>query len=127
MFTLMIFMFCFLLASLVMFLYMLNKLDNHFRTLNDEHAQLRVLLRALESRLDHMEKYMCATGADQTENALSCEAEKQVCEDEEAVKATPSHDPLLHLSFEGPGDMETDKMRPELDLLLDDGDTEKRS
>lgn len=85
MFSLMLFMFLFLLAFLAMYYYLLKKIDNNYRQLSEEHAQLRVLLRALESRMDKL------PGQDEA----SGEFPKPVAEEDPAAR-----DPLLHLSFE---------------------------
>lgn len=118
MFSLLIFMFCFFLGFIAMFLYSLKKRESYFKSLNDEHAQLRVLLRAMESRLDHMEKYLglCAgLGNTHFQADKEMPAEKASAE----MKGTGGHDPLLHLSFEEPCKKSVSKTDPALDLLLD--------
>ena len=110
MFFAMVFMFCFFLGSLAMFLYLLRKLDTMARSLSDEHAQMRVLLRAMESRLDklaHMEK-ISAILQGQTE------ASEETSEKDDR----PGHDALLHLSFERPQPLDG-LVDPGLDLNLE--------
>ena len=82
MFSLMLFIFLCFLGMLAVQFYMLRSQERLNRALRDEHAQMRVLLRAMEARLD----------------ALGCPAPKLA---ETAVQATPAaQDPLLHLSFD---------------------------
>lgn len=84
MFSLMLFIFLCFLGMLAVQFYMLRTQERLNRALRDEHAQMRVLLRAMEARLD----------------ALGCPAPKLA---ETAVQATPAaQDPLLHLSLEAP-------------------------
>lgn len=117
MFSLLVFMFCFFIGSLVMFFYSLKKRESQFKSLSEENAQLRVLLRAMESRLDNMEKYM-ALCAGFKKPSLSDESEP--CPPESQENSTP--DPLLHLSFEDPN-----KNRDAgLDILLDSPETENK-
>lgn len=103
MFALMLFMFFFFLGFVAMFFYTLKRLDEQTRSLSDEHAQLRVLLRALESRLDKMVQI----------EKINSLFQGQM----EAGSAMPEnssgHDPLLHLSFEHPQDI---NMGQKLDL-----------
>jgi len=84
MFSLMLFIFLCFLGMLAVQFYMLRSQERLNRALRDEHAQMRVLLRAMEARLD----------------ALGCPAPKLA---ETAAQATPAaQDPLLHLSFDAP-------------------------
>lgn len=98
MFALMLFMFFFFLGFVAMFFYLLKRMDEQARTLGDEHAQLRVLLRAMESRIEkiaHMERLTAMY-----EQKLEADGLGQpMPEDGQDVAA---HDPLLHLSFEEP-------------------------
>lgn len=96
MFAAMCFMFFFFLGFVVMFYYLLRKLDNQNQLLSDEHAQLRVLLRAMESRLDQMERI----GTRDATNAAQPATGVFMADIEENGSA--GHDPLLHLSFEEP-------------------------
>lgn len=108
MFFAMLFMFCFFIGSMAMFLYLLWRLDGIAHILSDEHAQMRVLLRAMESRLDkisHVEK-ISAILQGQTEDA-------------QEANAKSAHDSLLHLSFEKPQDIKA-PVDPGLDLNMDE-------
>ena len=79
MFSLMLFIFLCFLGMLAVQFYMLRSQERLNRALRDEHAQMRVLLRAMEARLD----------------ALGCPAPKLA---ETAVQATPAaQDPLMRL------------------------------
>ena len=118
MFSLLIFMFCFFLGSIAMFLYSLKKRESHFKSLNDEHAQLRVLLRAMESRLDHMEKYLSVC-AGLGNSSFQPDEERASEKSPSEMEASAGHDPLLHLSFEEPGKVSGDQGDPALELLLD--------
>lgn len=96
MFLLMLFMFCFFLGSIAMFFYLLKRLDNQTRILADEHAQMRVLLRAMESRLEkisQMERLNALMRGDLDPNTVLPGESGDADE-------TAGHDPLLHLSFE---------------------------
>ncbi len=104
MFLSMLFMFFFFLGSLVMFLYLFRKIDNIAHALSDEHAQIRVLLRAMESRMDkmsHMEK-------------ISSILQEQMDGQEDRA----GHDSLLHLSFEKPAQLNA-PVDPGLDLNIE--------
>lgn len=111
MFFAMVFMFFFFLGSLALFLYLCKKLDTIAHSLSDEHAQMRVLLRAMESRLDkisHMEKVSAIL-----QSQMEGNAEDQEKEDDKA-----GHDSLLHLSFERPQPLEG-PVDPGLDLNME--------
>ena len=98
MFNAMLFAFFFFLGFLAMFIYSERKRDKQARSLSEEHAQLRLLLRAIEARLDN----------DGTVSSPVL--------NEEATMENGNgsdYDPLLHLSFEEPGLSQTD---PELEL-----------
>lgn len=97
MFSLMLFIFLCFLGMLAVQFYMLRSQERLNRALRDEHAQMRVLLRAMEARLD----------------ALGCPAET-------AVQATPAaQDPLLHLSFDAPAAKKAAPRTPVVDPGLD--------
>lgn len=106
MLALMGFMFFFLLSFIAMFFFFIRKQENFFRQLSDEHAQLRVLLRALECRLDHMSADNKAEGQGSPEG------------DSEAAESA-GHDPLLHLSFEEPQTIDAE-IDPALDINMDE-------
>lgn len=126
MYALMIFMFCFFIGSLAMFIYSSQKRENLSRALSDEHAQLRVLLRAMESRLDNMEKLLAiqTMPKDAASSAGMAEHNSFMAVEHTQNKEPAGHDPLLHLSFEDPArkDKHTDGS---LDLFLDAVDTRK--
>lgn len=119
MFELMIFMFCFLVASIIMFFYWLKRSDDHYRNLNDEHAQLRVLMRAMESRLENMEKSLAVYSGMVESPILSSKEDKKQGNTEAAESANAGHDPLLHLSFEEPACNARGYSDTELDFLPD--------
>lgn len=96
MYSLMIFMFLFFLGFLAAYYYLLKKMDAGFRQLSEECAQIRVLVRAAESRLD----------------GLTVDAEPATPE-----KDPSARDPLLHLSFE-------EAPRPEMELRMTAPDKE---
>lgn len=105
MFSIMLFIFLCFLGMLAVLFHMLRSQERLCRILRDEHAQMRVLLRAMESRLDAL------SGAD-----------------EPAPRPTgdlAGHDPLLRLSFEDPrqpgrpGREEKPATDPTLDLHFD--------
>lgn len=79
MFSIMLFIFLCFFGILAVLFHMLRSQERLSRILRDEHAQMRVLLRAMESRLDAMDG-----------------AEPQ------PTGSLPAHDPLLRLSFEDP-------------------------
>lgn len=101
MFMLMLFMLFFLIASIAMFIFIVKKMDANYKNMSDEHAQLRVLLRAMESRLDHMEKYL-ATGRALNAAGIERVDSKDKADDFGEQKDESEYDPLLHLSFEEP-------------------------
>lgn len=116
MFMLMLFMFFFFLGSIFMFLYVLKKMDRQETTLSEEHAQLRVLLRALESRLEKISQMERLNAIMQGHlNAESIFPDKNQDSD-----GSEKQDPLLHLSFEKPGNIEG-TVDPGLRLDLDEG------
>lgn len=102
MFSLMLFIFLCFLGMLAVQFYMLRSQERLNRALREEHAQVRVLLRAVEARLD----------------ALGCPAAPKVAET--VVQATPaSQDPLLHLSFDAPAAPQAAPRAPAVDPGLD--------
>lgn len=97
MFSIMLFIFLCFSGMLAVLFYMLRSQERLCRALRDEHAQLRVLLRALESRLDTLD----GSGAARP------------------TQAAPAGDPLLRLSFEAPRREQTPATDPALDLHFD--------
>lgn len=120
MFLLMLFMFFFFIGFVAMYAYLLRKLDAQNRAMNEEHAQMRVLLRAMESRLDKL-------GQAQRINAMLGGQTGPDSVDGEADDAT-GNDSLLHLSFEKPHNL-AEPINPGLSLDLDpvvfDGNAQK--
>lgn len=105
MFMLMLFMFCFFLGFVVMFYYLLSRVDTIARAHSDEHAQLRVLLRALESRLEKMgqvERYNVLLREQRDGDGITMTQSEGIPGENDA----PGHDPLLHLSFDQPSQIQ---------------------
>lgn len=104
MFSIMLFIFLCFLGMLAVLFYMLRSQERLCQVLRDEHAQMRVLLRAMESRLDALEG--------------SAGSEPR------PAGTLPARDPLLHLSFEDPvSSARTDRLgredKPAPDPALD--------
>lgn len=100
MFSIMLFMFLFFIGFMAMFYYLLKKQEQNCRLLRDEHAQLRVLLRAVESRLDNVDRIQTLRAA--RDGLLDADAPENSGMEKEADDDAAGHDPLLHLSFEEP-------------------------
>lgn len=97
MFSIMLFIFLCFSGILAVLFHMLRSQERLCRALRDEHAQLRVLLRAVESRLDRLDGSA-------------------------AARPTPpaaADDPLLRLSFEAPRAEQAPVTDPALDLHFD--------
>ncbi len=99
MFSIMLFIFLCFSGMLAVLYHLLRSQERLCRALRDEHAQLRVLLRAVESRLDRLDG---STAPRPT-----------------PTQAAPADDPLLHLSFEAPRPVQTPVTDPALDLHFD--------
>ena len=109
MFSALLFIFFCFFGILAALFYMLKRQEQAWQLLRDEHAQLRVLLRALESRLEYL-----ATVTLDPEQARRAEARAAAPTGENAPSAAPRDenpagpigasgtDPLLRLSFEEP-------------------------
>ena len=108
MMSIMFFIFLCFLGISAMLYYVLRCQERHCRMLRDDNAELRVLLRALESRMAHLEGDAPATAAPQPAAAADTAAEP---------------DSLLHLSFDAPAPEQSapqeSKTDPGLDLHLD--------
>lgn len=125
MFSIMLFIFLCFFGILAVLVYMLRGQEQLVTQLRDEHAQLRVLLRAMESRLDHLDGTSPADAgpdarplADQshpqavpTEKIHGTDPLENFSGQTRAARLTPAHegraadtadDPLLHLSFDPP-------------------------
>ena len=110
MMSIMFFIFLCFLGISVMLYYLLRCQERHCRMLRDDNAELRVLLRALESRMAHLEGDAPVTAAAQPAAAPEAAAER---------------DSLLHLSFDAPAPehgapREPLREDPGLDLHFDD-------
>lgn len=104
MLSLMLFMFLCFLGMLGMFFYMLRNQEKMCQTLREEHAQTRLLLRALESRL---------------ERSVGCPDEQPPASSRDGADAS-RQDPLLRLSFDAPAPApRTPAVDPGLDLHFD--------
>lgn len=98
MLSIMLFLFLFFIGLLAMFWYFYRRVEQNARILRDEHAQLRVLMRAMESHLDHMDRIETLRARDEKlASGDDDNPDLQVDENDNA-----GADPLLHLSFEGP-------------------------
>ena len=106
MLSLMIFIFLCFLGMQGMLFFMLRNQEKMCQTLREEHAQTRLLLRALESRLENtMRGTVPPVGLDSPQEAENI----------------PQHDPLLHLSFDEPAAPPSKPAAdPALDLHMDD-------
>lgn len=105
MFSIMLFIFLCFSGMLAVLFHMLRSQERLCRALREEHAQLRVLLRAVESRLDTLDGSAAARPT--------------------PTQAAPAGDPLLHLSFEAPRREQTPATDPALDLHFDPPTSER--
>lgn len=87
MMSIMFFIFLCFLGISAMLYYVLRCQERHCRMLREDNAELRVLLRALESRMAHLEGDMPAADMPRTTPVVEAPAER---------------DSLLHLSFDAP-------------------------
>ena len=104
MMSIMFFIFLCFLGISAMLYYVLRCQERHCRMLRDDNAELRVLLRALESRMAHLEGDVPVTAAPQPVVAADTAAEP---------------DSLLHLSFDAPAPEQRAGTDPGLDLHFD--------
>ena len=123
MFSIMLFIFLCFFGILAVLVYMLRGQERLVKQLRDEHAQLRVMLRAMESRMDYPDARPAEVAQDDrllTDQPLAQAApEKPHTADPfenfsgqtRAARLTPvlehrtadtDSDPLLHLSFDPP-------------------------
>ena len=114
MFSIMLFIFLCFFGILAVLYHMLRSQEKLCKSLHEEHAQMRMMLRSLESRLDAME---VATPA-ATGNGATRLAPRP------ASHSAPqlAEDPLLHLSFGDPAQSvspSTPGVDPALDLHFD--------
>ena len=94
MFSIMLFIFLCFFGILAVLYHMLRSQEKLCKSLHEEHAQMRMMLRSLESRLDAME---VATPA-ATGNGATRLAPRPASH----AVPQPAEDPLLHLSFDDP-------------------------
>ena len=106
MLSLMIFIFLCFLGMLGMLYFMLRNQEKMCQTLREEHAQTRLLLRALESRLENTVRGTVApAGMDSPREP----------------EAPSLHDPLLRLTFDEPAAPPAKPaVDPALELHMDD-------
>lgn len=106
MLSLMIFIFLCFLGMLGMLYFMLRNQEKMCQTLREEHAQTRLLLRALESRL---------------ENTVRGTTPPAETDSPREPETSPLHDPLLRLSFDEPAaPPRNPAVDPALELHMDD-------
>lgn len=110
MFSALLFIFFCFFGILAALFHMLRRQEQAWQLLRDEHAQLRVLLRALESRLEYLatvtldpeqaRRAEARTGGDAT--AAGAPSRQPRDESPAAPLGASGTDPLLRLSFEEP-------------------------
>lgn len=106
MLSLMIFIFLCFLGMLGMLYFMLRNQEKMCQTLREEHAQTRLLLRALESRLENTVRGTVAPAG---------------MDGPQEPEASSLHDPLLRLSFDEPAAPPAKPaVDPALELHMDD-------
>ena len=108
MFSALLFIFFCFFGILAALFYLLKRQEQAWQLLRDEHAQLRVLVRALESRLEYLAAVCLdpeqarraeAPGASETGNGKPAPGSAPR---ENSPAGTSGTDPLLRLSFEEP-------------------------
>lgn len=129
MFSIMLFIFLCFFGILAVLVYMLRSQERLVRQLHEEHAQLRLLLRAVESRMDYLDGgqpaaprsdayspeqelvHIDSAPLAETELGMDSNQLENTYHPVRAAKLTarsadtvqnPGHDPLLHLSFDPP-------------------------
>ena len=112
MFSFMLFIFLCFFGILAVLYHMLRSQEKLCRSLHEEHVQMRVLLRSLESRLD---------GLDVTEQEDAAPSAKGAARLAPRSAPQPAEDPLLHLSFDEPAPSVSaaPTVDPALDLHFD--------
>lgn len=112
MFSIMLFIFLCFFGILAVLYHMLRSQEKLCKSLHEEHAQMRMMLRSLESRLDAMD--VAASAAAGSGNGATRLAPRPAPQ--------PAEDPLLHLSFGDPAQSAspaTPGVDPALDLHFD--------
>ena len=115
MFSIMLFIFLCFFGILAVLYHMLRSQEKLCKSLHEEHAQLRVMLRSLESRLDDLDVAAPAAAAGNGATRLAPRPASH-------ARAQPAEDPLLHLSFGDPAQSaspSTPGVDPALDLHFD--------
>lgn len=116
MFSIMLFIFLCFFGILAVLYHMLRSQEKLCKTLHEEHAQMRMLLRSLESRLDALD--VAAPAAAANGNGATRLAPRPASH----AASQPAEDPLLHLSFDDPAQSAsptTPGVDPALDLHFD--------
>ena len=115
MFSIMLFIFLCFFGILAVLYHMLRSQEKLCKSLHEEHAQMRVMLRSLESRLDDLDVAAPAAAAGDGATRLAPRPASHAA-------AQPAEDPLLHLSFGDPAQSvspSTPGVDPALDLHFD--------
>ena len=115
MFSIMLFIFLFFFGILAVLYHMLRSQEKLCKSLHEEHAQMRVMLRSLESRIDALDVAAPAAAAGNGARRLAPRPASHAA-------AQPAEDPLLHLSFGDPAQSaspSTPGVDPALDLHFD--------
>ena len=113
--SIMLFIFLCLFGVLAVLYHMLRSQEKLCKSLHEEHAQMRVMLRSLESRLDDLDVAAPAAAAGNGATRLAPRPASHAA-------AQPAEDPLLHLSFGDPAQSaspSTPGVDPALDLHFD--------
>lgn len=108
MFSIMLFIFLCFFGILAVLYHMLRSQEKLCKSLHEEHAQMRMMLRSLESRLDALD--MTAPAPAAASNGAARLAPRPAPQ--------PAEDPLLHLSFDDPA-QSTSPSAPGVDPALD--------
>ena len=111
MFSIMLFIFLCFFGILAVLYHMLRSQEKLCKSLHEEHAQMRVMLRSLESRLDDLDVAAPAAAAGNGATRLAPRPASHAA-------AQPAEDPLLHLSFGDPA-QSVSPAKPGVDPALD--------
>lgn len=111
MFSIMLFIFLCFFGILAVLYHMLRSQEKLCKSLHEEHAQMRVMLRSLESRLDALDVAAPAAAAGNGATRLAPRPASHAA-------AQPAEDPLLHLSFGDPA-QSVSPSKPGVDPALD--------
>ena len=115
MYSIMLFIYLCFFGILAVLYHMLRSQEKLCKSLHEEHAQMRVMLRSLESRLDDLDVAAPAAAAGNGATRLAPRPASHAA-------AQPAEDPLLHLSFGDPAQSaspSTPGVDPALDLHFD--------